>query len=283
MKIIADCGATKSQWRVLYDDGSVKELTAGGINASTMSATAIAEIISEISDKISAADNPAAEIYLYMAGPASDELQSAILSIFSSTLRVSCLEIHSDLLAAARAGCGHAPGIAAILGTGSNSCEYDGRNIVSKVSSGGFILGDEGSAATLGKLFLSDFIKGLIPEEIATDFVSRFTSDYAGIVANVYGRESSPSGYLGSLAPFIMEHYGHPYIKNLVEGNFRSFIRRSIKQYDTGRLAVSVIGSFGYALQEIFTRIASEEGITVSRFIKAPIDALVEFHIQDAG
>ena len=283
MKIIADCGATKSQWRVLYDDGSVKELTAGGINASTMSATAIAKIISEISDKISAADNPAAEIYLYMAGLASDGLISTINAIFARSLNVSCLEIHSDLLAAARAGCGHAPGIAAILGTGSNSCEYDGCSIVRRVSSGGFILGDEGSAATLGKLFLSDFIQDLIPAEIATEFASRFTSDYAGIVANVYGRESSPSGYLGSIAPFIMEHYGHPYIKNLVEGNFRSFIRRSIKQYDTGRLAVSVIGSFGYALQEIFTRIASEEGITVSRFIKAPIDALVEFHIQDAG
>ena len=283
MKIIADCGATKSQWRVLYDDGSIKELTAGGINASTMSATAIAEIISEISDRISAADFPAAEIYLYMAGLASDGLISTIHAIFARSLNVSCLEINSDLLAAARAGCGHSPGIAAILGTGSNSCEYDGCSILRRVSSGGFILGDEGSAATLGKLFLSDFIKGLTPEEIATDFVSRFTSDYAGIVANVYGRESSPSGYLGSLAPFIMEHYGHPYIKNLVEGNLRSFIRRSIKQYDTGRLAVSVIGSFGYALQEIFTRIASEEGITVSRFIKAPIDALVEFHIQDAG
>ena len=280
MKIIADCGATKSQWSILYDDGSIKKLTAGGINASTISATAIAEIISEISDKISAADNPAAEIYLYMAGLASDKLQSAILSIFSSTLRVSCLEIHSDLLAAARAGCGHAPGIAAILGTGSNSCEYDGRNIVSKVSSGGFILGDEGSAATLGKLFLSDFIKGLIPEEIATDFASRFTSDYAGIVANVYGRESSPSGYLGSLAPFIMEHYDHPYIKNLVEGNFRSFIRRSIKQYDTGRLAVSVIGSFGYALQDIFTRIAKEEGIHISKFIKCPSEGLIKYHTE---
>ena len=280
MKIIADCGATKSQWSILYDDGSIKKLTAGGINASTMSATAIAEIISEISDKISAADNPAAEIYLYMAGLASEELKSCIHAIFSRSSKVSRLEIHSDLLAAARAGCGHAPGITAILGTGSNSCEYDGCSIVRRVSSGGFILGDEGSAATLGKLFLSDFIKGLIPEEIATDFVSRFTSDYAGIVANVYGRESSPSGYLGSLAPFIMEHYGHPYIQKLVDDNFRNFIRRSLKQYDTDRLAVSVIGSFGYALQDIFTRIAKEEGIHISKFIKCPSEGLIKYHTE---
>lgn len=280
MKIIADCGATKSQWRVLYDDGSIKELTAGGINASTMSATAIAEIISEISDKISAADFPAAEIYLYMAGLASDGLISTIHAIFARSLNVSCLEINSDLLAAARAGCGHSPGIAAILGTGSNSCEYDGSNIVRRISSGGFILGDEGSAATLGKLFLSDFIKGLIPAEIATEFASRFTSDYTDIVANVYGRESSPSGYLGSLAPFIMEHYDHPYIKGLVEGNFRNFIRRSLKQYDTDRLAVSVIGGFGHALQEIFSRIAEEEGIRISKFIKYPSEGLIKYHTE---
>ena len=278
MKIIADCGATKSQWRVLYDDGSIKELTAGGINASTMSATAIAEIISEISDKISAADFPAAEIYLYMAGLASDGLISTIHAIFARSLNVSCLEINSDLLAAARAGCGHSPGIAAILGTGSNSCEYDGSNIVRRISSGGFILGDEGSAATLGKLFLSDFIKGLIPAEIATEFASRFTSDYTDIVANVYGRESSPSGYLGSLAPFIMEHYDHPYIKGLVEDNFRNFIRRSLKQYDTDNLPVGVIGGFGCALKDIFERIAEEEGISISRFLKAPVEGLIEYH-----
>ena len=91
MKIIADCGATKSQWRVLYDDGSIKELTAGGINASTMSATAIAEIISEISDKISAADFPAAEIYLYMAGLASVEgiLNIQIIPNVLATLRLN--------------------------------------------------------------------------------------------------------------------------------------------------------------------------------------------------
>ena len=282
MILIADCGSTKTDWALCEGDDVVARARTQGLNPTHQESEEIFEILStELDDEIMA--HSPEKIYFYGAGcayeTANDRMRQALENIFTTKE----IYINSDLLAAARAGCGHAPGIAAILGTGSNSCEYDGCSIVRRVSSGGFILGDEGSAATLGKLFLSDFIKGLIPEEIATDFVSRFTSDYAGIVANVYGRESSPSGYLGSLAPFIMEHYGHPYIKNLVEGNFRSFIRRSIKQYDTGRLAVSVIGSFGYAQQEIFTRIASEEGITVSRFIKAPIDALVEFHIQDAG
>ena len=140
------------------------------------------------------------------------------------------------------------------------------------------LLGDEGSAATLGKLFIADFLKGLIPSEIASEFSSRYPSGYATIVANVYKSEGSPSGYLGSFTPFILEHYSNPYIKELVDGNFRSFFRRAIKQYDTGKYAVGVVGGFGFALQDILKRVAEEEGVNISRFIKSPIDGLVEYH-----
>ena len=278
MKIIADCGATKSEWRVLHSDGNVSNLTAQGINASAMSAESIIRIISDIKEQISATDTSDAEIYLYMAGLPSDKLKADITTAFSQGFNVSRIEFHSDLTAAARAVCGHRPGIAAILGTGSNSCQYDGEKIVKQVYSGGFILGDEGGAATLGRLFLSDFIKGLVPSEIAEDFKSRFPSDYGSIVASIYKSSGSPSGYLGSLAPFIMEHYGHPYIKELVDGNFRSFFRRCIKQYDTDTFSVGIVGGFGYALQETIRSIASEEGISISVFLRDPISGLVEYH-----
>ena len=278
MKIIADCGATKSEWRVLHSDGSVSNLTAQGINASAMSAESIIRIISDIKEQISASDVSDAEIYLYMAGLPSEELKADITAVFNQGFKVSSIEFHSDLTAAARAVCGHKPGIAGILGTGSNSCQYDGEKIVKQVYSGGFILGDEASAATLGRLFISDFLKGLVPQEISADFASRFPSDYSTIVANVYKSQGSPSGYLGSFAPFIMEHYDHPYIKELVDDNIRSFFRRAIKQYDTDNCRVGIVGGFGYALKDIITRIASEEGINISRFIKAPIDGLAEYH-----
>jgi N-acetylglucosamine kinase-like BadF-type ATPase len=155
---------------------------------------------------------------------------------------------------------------------------YDGNDIAKRVYSCGFILGDEGSAATLGKLFIADFLKGLIPAEIASEFSSRYPSDYATIVANVYKSEGSPSGYLGSFTPFILEHYGNPYIKELVDGNFRSLLRRAIKQYDTDKYAVGVVGGFGFALKDILSRIAEEEGVRISRFIKNPIDGLLEYH-----
>lgn len=278
MKIIADCGATKSEWRVLHSDGSVSELSAQGINASAMSAESVIRIISDIEEQISATDTSDAEIYLYMAGLPSDELKADITAAFNKGFNVSHIEFHSDLTAAARAVCGHKPGIAAILGTGSNSCQYDGEKVVKQVYSGGFILGDEGGAATLGKLFISDFIKGLVPTEIAEDFKSRFPSDYDSIVASIYKSTGSPSGYLGSLAPFIMEHYEHPYIKEMVEGNFRSFFRRCIKQYDTDTFSVGIVGGFGYNLQEIISSIATEEGLSISVFLRDPISGLLEYH-----
>lgn len=278
MKVIADCGATKSQWIVLHCDGTSSRLTAEGINVSTMSADSITEILSEISIRISATDRSAAEIHLYMAGIPSDDLKGTIAGTFDRYFTVNSLEIQSDLVGAARAVCCHEPGIAAIIGTGSNSCQFDGNKITAHVNTGGFILGDEASAATLGRLFISDFLKGLVPQEISADFASRFPSDYSTIVANVYKSQGSPSGYLGSFAPFIMEHYDHPYIKELVDGNIRSFFRRAIKQYDTDNYPVGIVGGFGYAIQDIITRIASEEGITISRFIKAPIDGLAEYH-----
>ena len=278
MKVIADCGATKSQWIVLHCDGTSSRLTAEGINVSTMSADSITEILSEISIRISATDKSAAEIYLYMAGIPSDGLKETIAGTFDRYFTVNSLEIQSDLVGAARAVCGHEPGIAAIIGTGSNSCMYDGDKITAHVNTGGFILGDEGSAATLGRLFISDFLKGLVPQEIAEDFSSRFPSDYSTIVANVYKSKGSPSGYLGSFAPFIMEHYDHPYIKRLVDDNIRSFFRRAIKQYDTDNCRVGIVGGFGYALKDILSRIAEEEGVRISRFIKNPIDGLLEYH-----
>ena len=176
--------------------------------------------------------------------------------------------------------CGHNCGITAILGTGSNSCQWDGEKIVKRIRTGGFILGDEGSASALGKAFIADFIKDLVPENVASEFRKKFDSSYETIVENVYRSAASPSGYLGSFAPFLMQYYEtEPYIKELVDNNFRSFIRRVLKQYGA-RVPVGIIGGFGFALKDIFKRIAQEEGITVSGFLASPIEGLIEYHRQ---
>lgn len=279
MILIVESGATKSDWRAISRDGQeMKRVIAEGVNLSTMKTAVIRDIVSKAAYQF--ADERVTEIYFYAAGVATEEVAAEIKRAFAETIPGSTCEIESDLIAAARAACGHSEGIAAIVGTGSNSCLYDGEQIVGRTYSGGFILGDEGSAAALGKLFISDFIKGLVPDYIAKDFAARYDSDYATIVKNVYRSEASPSGYLGSFAPFIIEYFKDEYIRYLVEENFRSFIRRSLKKFDTERYSVGVVGGFGYALKDIFAKVAEEEGVRISRFIKEPIEGLVNYHLE---
>ena len=275
-KIIVESGATKSDWRVLGQDGrEVKRFLRAGTNVSSMKLEDIKATLTEAF--ASEGLERAAGFYLYTAGVVTPEIADELVNHLRSLAQIDEIEINNDLMGAARGACGHAPGIAAILGTGSNTCFYDGSTLSQKVYSGGYVIGDEGSGASLGKLFLADFIKGLVPDEIATDFAKEFDSSYAGIVQGVY-RSASPSGYLGSLAPFILRHYSHPYAKALVDKNFQSFIDRSLLRYDTARYPVGIVGGFGWACKDIITPLLDKAGIKVSRFIKAPIEGLCEYH-----
>lgn len=285
MKIIADSGATKGDWRLVSDGGKVLgRYLSIGTNVSAMNLGIVCDIVSEACRNLVCANDirhEVKEVWLYTAGVVTEEVREMIKKCVSDIIPDAEVLVEDDLTGAARAVCGRRPGIAAILGTGSNTCLSDGDGIVRKVCSGGFILGDEGSASALGKLFLSDYVKGLVPQEVADDFAARFPSDYSTIVANVYRSDTSPSGYLGSLAPFIMEHYGNPYIKEMVDGNFRSFINRSLKQLYTENLPVGVVGGFGYALREIFCRVAEEEGVKVSVCLPDPVEGLIDFHCAE--
>lgn len=281
MKVIIESGATKGDWRLISEqDGTQHQIVAKGTNVSTMPMASIRDIIHDTCCRIKEYEEKVTAVYLYTAGVLTPEITQELRSFFIEEFGEIECDVQTDLTAAARAACGHECGIAAILGTGSNSCQYDGEKITRRVYSSGFILGDEGSAATLGKLFIADFLKGFVPEYIASDFRSRYKSDYATIVENVYRSSGSPSGYLGSFAPFIMEYYHDPYISNLVDENFRAFLRRSIRQYEYEKYPVGVVGGFGWALKDIFLRIAEEEGVRISRFIKAPIEGLLRYHSE---
>lgn len=280
MKIIVESGATKSDWRLVSEVGDETcRILAGGTNVSTMPMETIAEIVRRTgAEALDSAGEGISAVHFYTAGVITDEIRTELSGILDAVFKGSVIEIQNDLVAAARAVCGHRPGIAAILGTGSNSCQYDGEKIVKRIYSSGYILGDEGSAATLGKLFVADFLKGFVPEYIARDFSSRYDTSYATIVENVYRSTGSPSGYLGGFAPFIMEYYSDPYVKSLVDGNFRAFLTRSIKQYDYKNCPVGIVGGFGYALKDIILPIAIEEGVEISAFMQCPIEGLKKYH-----
>jgi N-acetylglucosamine kinase-like BadF-type ATPase len=276
--ILVESGATKSEWRVLERGGKeVKRFFRAGMNVSTMRMEDVQATLAEAVGREGLMN--AGGFYLYTAGIVTPEVRRMVEGLLREHFRIGDVDIQNDLTGAARAACGHRPGIAAILGTGSNTCFYDGEQLTQKVYSGGYVIGDEGSGASLGKRFLADYIKGLVPEPLATDFAREFDASYAGIVQGVY-RSASPSGYLGSLAPMILRHYDHPYAKDLVDRNFQDFIDRSLLRYDVAAYPVGIVGGFGWACRDILRPLCEKSGIQISRFIQAPIEGLCAYHTE---
>lgn len=269
MILIIESGATKTDWCALAPDGTVERLQTPGMNLSTIAAEANAAVFAEALTHFSDVD----EVHFYAAGLL--EFPTQLDKVFREHFPKVATEYASDLLAAARAACGHSEGLAAILGTGSNTCHYDGEKIVRNIHGGGFIIGDEGSAASLGRLFLADLVKELVPADIADAFAAGHEADYASVVRNVY-KSPAPSRYLGSLAPFILEHRGNAYVDALVERNFRDLFERALLRYD--RLPVGVVGGFGCACRAELERLGAEYGLTFSRFIPSPMEGLIDYH-----
>lgn len=275
--LITDSGATKADWRLLRPDGTaVAQVLTPGMNVSAMSTGAVREIIAVAARELSGYPAPA-EIHFYTAGIISEAIRKELTEALGAIGGASETEIETDLIGAARAACGHSPGVAAILGTGSNAMLYDGSGIVRRINSGGYILGDQGSAATLGRLFLSDLIKGRVPEHISGELSGIMDISYASIVDKVYHGDA-PSGFLGSLAPFIVSHYDDPYIKSLVDGNFQSFIDLSLKPLCGAGLPAGIVGGFGCACRHIFGPLAEASGISVTKYIPEPVDGLIAYH-----
>ena len=275
MQLIADSGSTKVDWRAIKDDGSIVEISTEGINPVFITPEEIVKILSQ---KLLPVIGPGVKnVYFYGAGVVSPQLIATLSESFKKVFPESETFAASDVLAAARALCGHNPGIACIMGTGSNSCFYDGENIAKNVRAGGFILGDEASGGVLGKKLISDFIKGLLPAHIQAEFDKRYDLDYMKVVEKVY-KQPMPSRFLASFAPFINEFIADPYMENLVNTSFDEFFKRNISQYDYKNHTVNFVGSIAFYFKDKLIAAAERNGMKVGRVLKTPIEGLVEYH-----
>ena len=276
MKLIIDSGATKADWCLTDGMDIVREFKTAGMNVSVLSEEEIAGIIME--GAVTIGNRPVTEVHLYAAGliEGSDAAMRT-KDILSKAFGSAAVEGASDMLGAARAACVRSEGVCAILGTGSNSCLYDGSRIVHTARSGGFILGDEGGGACLGKLFLSDYIKGLVPEPLSSEFGSAFDVDYMTIVKKVY-KEPAPSAYLGSFAPWILEHRGVPYVDALVERNLTDFFERSLLRHGRADLPAGFVGGFAAACASQLRTLADRFGVRISRILASPMEGLLDYH-----
>lgn len=279
MILLADSGSTKTDWGLVENGKLVKRLRTSGMNPFQMSEEAITEeikthLVPELPGTV------LDEVHFYGAG-CTKEKQPIVERALRANLTINgeC-EVASDMLGAARGICGHKPGIACILGTGSNSGSYDGKNLVKNVSPLGFILGDEGSGAVLGKLLVGDVLKNQMPEAITKRFFEKYKLTSAEIIDRVY-RQPKPNTFLASFVPFLEENIDEPKIYNLVKESFRSFLRRNVMQYDGWQtLPIGFNGSIAKIYKKPLLEALEEEGMHLGRIIQAPMEAMVEYHVE---
>lgn len=276
MILVADSGSTKTDWRAIDSSGAVRGFSTAGINPVFMSPEEISQMVCD--KLLPSLGSDVDAVWFYGAGVVSDEMASVVSGAIAGVFPKARCFAGSDMLGAARSLCGDDPGIVCIIGTGSNSCRYDGRTIIGNVRSGGYILGDEASGAWFGRKFLSDFVKGLLPSAIEREFNARFGLDYPSLVQKVY-REPMPNRYMASFLPFLGEFTNHPYVRSLIRGGFDEFLSRNVARYDNSRFCpVSFTGSVAFYFKDILLKALSAAGMTAGRIVRAPMDGLIKYH-----
>ena len=216
-------------------------------------------------------------VYFYGAGCTPEKIPQ-VHNAISTTLPIKGeIEVSSDMVGAARGLCGRKPGIACILGTGSNSCYYDGEKITANVSPLGFILGDEGSGAVLGKLMVGALLKNQMTPGLKEKFLEQFKLTPPEIIDRVY-RKPFPNRFLASLSPFLSQNIEDATVHALVLESFKAFLQRNVKQYDYQHCEVHLIGSVAYYYRNILAEAAEATGVTLGNIQHSPMPGLVEYH-----
>ena len=276
LKLIADSGSTNCLWVLASGGNELQRIITSGINPFYLSQEEIETILQrDLLPRLQSMD--IAEIHFYSAGCAFPDKIAIVRQALSSQLYAPVIEVHTDLLAVARAACGNEAGIACILGTGSNTCLYDGEKIVKNVSPLGFILGDEGSGASIGKLFIGNLLKNQYPESLYDTFMESYHTSPSEIMENVY-RKPFPNRYLAQFTHFIAGRLDEPLLYKLVFNSLMSFINRNVKQYDYQSYPVYFSGSVAWYFADILQEVCMENGIYPADIQQSPMQGLVEYH-----
>jgi len=280
MILIADSGSTKTSWCVADSANTKKFYLTNGINPFFRTTkNIVAELRKELVPKI---NGEITAVFFYGAGVVNEGKAGVIKNALSQLFSGAALEVESDLLAAARSTLGPKSGIACILGTGSNSCLYNGNEITAHVPPLGFILGDEGSGASLGRKLVGDYLKGIMPEKLSVKFKEKFPLQYADFLNSVY-KEEKPNRFLAGFVPFLKENIEKEYCDQLVRNAFREFTDRNIAQYEGyKKLSACFVGSVAFYFQEQLLEVLDEKNITPGTIIKEPLLNLLHYHLQNS-
>ena len=273
--LIADSGSTKTDWCVAEDGKILRQIKTGGINPVFQTDEELRHAMEDVARQVE--DIRPEAIHFYGAGCIPTQTERVIRALRQAFPAADEVEVASDMLGAARALCGRRAGIACILGTGSNSCFYDGEHIVANVSPLGFILGDEGSGAVLGKLLVGSLLKNQLTPGLKEAFLEQYALTPADIIERVY-RRPLPNRFLASLSPFLAAHLDDAGVHQLVLDAFRDFLRRNVMQYDWQAHDVHCCGSIAFHYKKILAEAAVSLGIRIGQIIQSPMEGLVRYH-----
>ena len=277
MILIADSGATKSDWILMNDNEEQMRFQLVGLNPFYVDTLEIENILSkELTPYIE--NKKIQQIFFYGAGCSSVFKCMTVEDAFDKLFENADVVVESDLLGAGRALFSDREGIACILGTGSNSCLFDGNEIVENITSLGYFFGDEGSGAHMGKVFLKDYLLGNLPEEIETAFKKIHSYNRDNILDAIYNLPF-PNRYLASFCEFYADNLSNKYIFDLVSNSFREFFINQIKQYSKyKKVPVSFVGSVAFFFEPLLRQIAAEFEVKIDQVLRSPINALAEYH-----
>lgn len=280
MILIADSGSTKTDWRLMDSGKEVGQIKTRGFNPYYQQQE---EMRSEVESALipNIQTGLVKTIYFYGSGCSTPERQKKISDTLHPFFPGATINVQSDLVGAARALCGDQEGIVCILGTGSGSCRYDGNTIIENIPSLGFILGDEGSGAWLGKKMVTDFLRGHMPRKCLETIKEKLHIDKEIILEHV-NHKPMPSRYLAGFAKFISENIDQTYFYQLIFDSFTSFAKNYITRYpDYADFKCHFVGSVAFHNQEILHNVARYNGFTIGNIIKSPIDGLTMYHTKN--
>lgn len=276
VKLIADSGATKAEW-CLLQNGKKKTLFTQGISPYFLNTDQITGLLlKELQPKLKSITLD--EIYYYGTGCANPVNVKSVKKAISNVFKKTKIEVTHDLMGAARALCGKKKGIACILGTGSNSCYYDGKKIVKNSPGLGYVLGDEGSGAYLGKKVIQYYLYGTFDDELRGRFDLTYTTNKAEILENVY-KKPLPNRYLAGFAKFLADNRGHYMIENIIEDGLNDFFFNHLCKYrETWTMPVHFAGSVAFGFKDVLQQLCNSYEFELGRVMKNPMEGLIEYH-----
>jgi len=279
MLIVADSGSTKTDWRIYDKFHGTREIQTIGLNPYFVTPHDILNVLTKELDPFINRDH-VKDVFFYGAGCTHNDKVLEIESALSDFFTVANIIVESDLLGTARALCNHSPGIVAILGTGSNSCIFNGNEITEQLLSLGYMLGDEGSGAVLGRKILKAYFSGKMPVELVNLFKQNYKVDPEIVLEQIY-RKPFPNRYLASFVSFAIEHLNNSWMNEILHGHLQEFFQEIILIYPNYKdYKLFFSGSLAWYLKPILEQICRDYGISAGKFVQQPIDDLLQYHLQ---